>query len=223
VGVRDMVSFMRRVDALQLIYPYSCRHCGVFISHSEVWCPSCMQLLGVADDASLPIMPGLAMVVHAASTYEDPMKTLIHAKFYSDHRASTQLASIMLDRTRIPQLSFDYIVPVPLHWTRYMRRGYNQASVIADGLSHALGVPIFTGLRRIRRTPFQSSLQIRERGGNVDGAFVLDEKKSDQLYDASLLIVDDLMTTGTTLRSVARVLASAHPRLLTGLVGARAS
>lgn len=97
----------------------------------------------------------------------------------------------------------DTVVPVPLHWTRRLRRGYNQAEVIARGVAGALGAEVRTDLLvRTRRTSTQTRLGIAEKARNVSGAFAVPDRAS---RDVSLrgirhlLLVDDVFTTGSTL------------------------
>ena len=115
----------------------------------------------------------------------------------------------------------DTVVPVPLHWTRRLRRGYNQAEVIASEIAKALGARLRTDiLKRRRRTSTQTKLGIKEKARNVSGAFAVSRKfrrrfhNPEILNSASLngisgernsmnirhiLLVDDVFTTGSTL------------------------
>lgn len=99
----------------------------------------------------------------------------------------------------------DAIVPVPLHWQRQWRRGYNQAEVIASGISVVLGKPVVTDLlRRNKKTKTQTRLTIQEKEQNVKEAFIIN-RKSLKLFTEQLapvlhhiLLVDDVFTTGST-------------------------
>ena len=101
----------------------------------------------------------------------------------------------------------DMIVPVPLHWTRFVRRGFNQADLICQGISAELGVPVVRALRRCKRTRQQACLSRRERILNLTGAFSpMDSTKCEK---RAILIVDDVLTTGTTLATAASALLDA--------------
>ncbi len=116
----------------------------------------------------------------------------------------------------------DVVIPVPLHWTRRWRRGYNQAEVIARGVAEGLGsggdsgsslglpLPVVTDLlRRARYTRTQTRLDAEGKRRNVAGAFVLRPGAVARLQKAGirhLLIVDDVMTTGATLSEAIRPL-----------------
>ena len=108
----------------------------------------------------------------------------------------------------ITEDDFDYIIPVPLHRTRLAERGYNQSAEIARGLSDRLVLP--KAVNRIRATPTQTSLHVEERIENVHGAFAL-TRHARQIAGKRILIIDDVMTTGATIASVAETLLAATP------------
>lgn len=92
----------------------------------------------------------------------------------------------------------DLVAPVPLHWTRRLSRGYNQAELIAKGVSGALGAEFCPELlKRTRRTSSQATLDPEMKYGNVRGAFSL--RKTPPARTAHILLVDDVFTTGATL------------------------
>ena len=95
----------------------------------------------------------------------------------------------------------DAVVPVPLHWLRKWKRGYNQAEVIASGVAECLGIPMRPDiLRRIRRTRTQTRLSIAEKRANVSGAFAIPAKPpAEPTPFRHILLVDDVFTTGSTL------------------------
>lgn len=92
----------------------------------------------------------------------------------------------------------DTIIPVPLHWFRKWRRGYNQAEIIARGISEASGSPVRTDiLKRHRYTKTQIRLDITEKAGNVAGSFSVNPGSYDGIRH--ILLIDDVFTTGSTL------------------------
>lgn len=101
----------------------------------------------------------------------------------------------------------DLVVPVPLHWWRRWQRGYNQSEAVARELAAGIGVPFERALRRARWTPQQLQPSREARRANVKGAFLV--RKGATVAGKSLLLVDDVMTTGSTLHECARVLKSA--------------
>ncbi len=105
--------------------------------------------------------------------------------------------------TRFEELHVEAIVPVPLHWLRRWRRGYNQSAALGHGLSTRLGIPCHTSwLRRIRNTPQQTRQTPAGRKANVRGAF--QARPGSPLKGRSVLLVDDVMTTGATAGEAAR-------------------
>lgn len=109
----------------------------------------------------------------------------------------------------------DAILPVPLHWVRRWRRGYNQAEVIARGIAEELGVRVLIGaLKRVRRTRTQTRLDAGGRYANVRSAFVANGKTLASIRITAdraerplhLLLVDDVFTTGATLLACERAL-----------------
>src|SRR3990172_9970365 len=98
------------------------------------------------------------MNVFAVSSYQLPVKPLVTKKFSGDVLASQQLARLMLSLTPIRKRTVDYLIPIPLHWTRYARRGFNQSYEMAKVLSSDLHVPAIRLLARMRMTTFQWKL-----------------------------------------------------------------
>ena len=104
---------------------------------------------------------------------------------------------------------WDGIVPVPLHPVRERERGFNQAERLADWLSQETGIPVYRdAVRRVRYTPSQTQLSRQERIRNVRGAFG-PGRRIDQVQGKRILVVDDVLTTGSTCSACAEVLRKA--------------
>ncbi len=111
------------------------------------------------------------------------------------------------------------VVPVPLHWTRWLSRGYNQAAAIARPLAKDLGLPVVHALVRRRPTPAQSRLQRAARRKNLRDAFRA--RRSARVRGRHVLLVDDIVTTGATLEAAARCLGRAGAAAVTAVTAAR--
>jgi ComF family protein len=106
---------------------------------------------------------------------------------------------------RLRELGVDVIVPVPLHWRRCWSRGYNQSEAVARALADRLRLPCRPGwLRRVRNTPFQTQQTLAERRTNVQAGF--HARPRPQLHGRTVLLVDDVLTSGSTASEAARAL-----------------
>ncbi len=204
----------------QLCAPAYCASCKLFLQNEVIFCARCAALIKPVVSARVMVTATKSFNVFAASAYEGPLKRLVLAKGWSKPLASKHMAEIIWQRTLIPQLDFDYIVPIPLHWTRFAWRGYNQAEYMASHLALLSGKPMLKALKRIQRTQLQFQLRSRERAKNVENVFALAVDKK-LLAGKKLLLVDDLMTTGATLKSAAKVLFATQPKLISGVVTCR--
>ena len=212
--------------ALQCLYPTLCRCCEQLIPAEDIFCPACLADLKPIPSMVLPIGSRLSMKVLAVSPYQLPVRPLITKKFSGDVLASQQLARLMLSLTPIRQQAVDFLIPIPLHWTRYARRGFNQSYEMTKVLSPDLQAPVIRLLSRTRMTTFQWKLSGARRQENVKDAFNFHPwyRYADTtfLIDKHLVLVDDLCTTGATLVQAAKVLARVKPASITALVGCRA-
>ena len=112
------------------------------------------------------------------------------------------------------------IVPIPLHWTRYIARGYNQAFEIASVLALKSKKPVISCLRRVRKTEYQAVLSAEHRKKNIQMAFSV-MKNPEYIEGKHILLVDDLMTTGATLQEATKILLKYKPKKISVVVAAR--
>jgi ComF family protein len=140
----------------------------------------------------------------SAGFHTGPLRAIIHAFKYDRRRMlAGPLAHLMVEAGSELLAGADAVVPVPLHPWRVMHRGFNQA----EDLAQHLGLPIWRPIRRLRHGPPQASLTGRQRRLNVHGAFgrragfVLgwDPGQARRLRNRTVVLVDDVMTTGATL------------------------
>lgn len=220
--VRSLVTSWYKAARDTLVAPPFCAYCKKFLNKRDVFCIDCYQLLEPVVSRAVPISTQLTMHVMAVGIYREPLKSIILAKAWSDIVACKQLGSLIWDHTYFRNIPCDFLVPIPLHWLRFARRGYNQAEEIARELGVQRKVPIAPLLKRIRHTPFQSSLIYTQRAANVKSVFALKEINSASYQGKHIVLVDDLMTTGATLVSAAKVLLPLKPASIHAVVVARA-
>jgi len=209
------------------LYPSFCRGCDVFIERGLVLCRSCRSKIVTPKPSSLLLSSGVSLKVYAFSEYKDPLRRMVLGKMFGDRLASRQLASLMLallmrEGLPISRDDFDAIVPIPLHWTRYARRGFNQSYEMAKVLSAGTGIPVMRALKRKKRTGFQSRLSFARRQKNVKNVFCFRRSFDKTLLKGKkVLLVDDLLTTGATLKNAARPLLGKGIKQISALVGCK--
>lgn len=115
------------------------------------------------------------------------------------------------------------LLSVPLHSSKFRKRGYNQAEILAKGLSDRLGIPVLNALERVKNTKNQFNLDRKERIDNIRGAFALNSKFliHNSLKDVSIFLIDDILTSGSTLLEAASVLKRKGAKAVFGLTLAR--
>jgi ComF family protein len=143
--------------------------------------------------------------------YNDPLRRLIfQCKYQHREEVGHVLARLLAERLALAPWHdlIDVIVPVPLHWSRTLRRGFNQAELVSRDLARTGGSRAARRLRRVRSTPPQAKLNAQERARNVRGAFDLRRDATD-LAGKRVLLVDDVMTSGSTVAECALMLRKA--------------
>ena len=214
-------------ELTDLLLPRTCLVCGAPLGAQEVHlCLSCEAHLPLtyywerthnpmADEFNAVLerhrLPGETLeYAYAAGLlfyhHQNPYKRIPQAVKYGRNAAAGRYFASHLGRYLAAAPHFadvDAVIPVPLHWLRRFRRGYNQAAVLSSALADALGVPVFTdALVRRRRTRSQTSLSAEERLKNVSGVFSLRRVPPAR----HILLVDDTFTTGATLAACHRAL-----------------
>ena len=160
------------------------------------------------------------MQVHAVSAYEEPLKTLVLAKTWSDYGAGKALGTLLWQKSVLRDIPCDYFVPIPLHYTRYAYRGFNQCYIIAKQLSLLSGKPVLDCLKRTRRTPVQSLFSRLGRHKNVEGSITFMGDAA-ALEGKSIILIDDLMMSGATLHEAGRALVKAGSKEIYAVVACR--
>ncbi len=162
--------------------------------------------------------------VVALYEFRDGARDLIHGYKYDKYQfLSAFFAEELLKQVNKSELleGVDWIVSIPLHWTRKRWRGFNQAEKIARYVSKKTLIPLLSAkhFKRIKKTTPQVSLNANHRKKNIRGAFEL--KKKINFENSSVVLVDDVLTTGATSNECARIFKKAGVKKIMLLVLAR--
>ena len=177
---------------LTLLAPTRCPGCDEAAEGADVFCAACSALMEHTSDPS------------AVFEYGGPVADAIQ-RFKYDGRSElgAALGPLMTSDARRWAGKVDAVVPVPLHWRRRRSRGYDQAALLATPVANVLGIPaLLRGLRRVRNTPSQVDLPHGERQQNIAGAFAPWRLRGLR----RVLLIDDVRTTGATLRAASEAL-----------------
>lgn len=215
-----------KVDSVRdLLWPPVCLVCGLGSDTGYGCCSGCRADMPIIEGYCLTCGIELARTVEACGEcvgrpppfdralagfgYRPPIASLVQRfKFDGDLAAGRVLGRLLAERLiESGATRPDLMMPVPLNWRRQWRRGFNQAELLCRDLSrHFGGLPWADALRRPRPTVTQSELPADRRAGNVKGAFQIGRLPPGVRH---AVLVDDVMTTGATLRECARVLKRA--------------
>jgi len=136
--------------------------------------------------------------------FDKELIDLVHGLKYQNHTAYARILGELLAE-RVDSKGIDAILAVPLFATRFRDRGFNQAELIAESLAKSLEIPILKGaLTRIKDTPSQTHLNAKQRKQNLKNAFEV--KESNLLGLKHIALLDDVITTGATMQSLAEVI-----------------
>jgi len=204
---------------VDVLYPPRCLHCNTRTPTPSIpLCSRCLQRLEQADPDAvldhierLPDAPAALDRARALWRFDKDgaLQQVQHAlKYRNRPRYGIALGRLMAAGWDARAVALDAIVPIPLHRTRRYERGYNQSTMLARGLSETLDVPVRTDwLRRPIATRSQARLSRAARWSNVEGAFRTTD--ADAIAGQSLLLVDDIITTGSTAVAAAATLKDA--------------
>lgn len=234
------IGFVTRAarDLLDLCYPRTCAVCEQPSEHLH-FCTTCDQALTklqeqpFCDRCAAPLATtgapcpfcsgkGFRRIDRVArlGNYEDPLRSLIHnmkyggrwpiAEVVAERLLEVETAKALLQETQL-------LVPVPLHRLRQIARGYNQADVVARQLQQLCGIRVAHPATRVLNTHTQTHLHSRaQREDNLKHAFALLDSAAVRGKDVT--IVDDVLTTGATVTSLARAIAKGKPASINVLV-----
>jgi ComF family protein len=186
---------------LDLVFPPLCVNCervGSFL------CPRCLATARRAAERSIPGLDG----VQVWGDFEGAVRAALHAfKYEGQTRLAEPLGTLVVDGLANTDWPIDVVTAVPLHESRLRERGFNQAALLAQVVASARGW-LFApaAVHRIRQTASQVNLNAQERHRNVEAAFCAEPFA---VSGKAVLVIDDVLTTGSTLLACADALRDA--------------
>ncbi|MFA6872735.1 MAG: ComF family protein [Bacteroidaceae bacterium] len=207
-------------DLKELIYPHLCPWCGNPIHKEQAICTDC-YLKSVSNEALLREKAELKIISHfpierafSFFQYDNSSRQLaLQFKYHGQKDLALNAGRMMANSLLLTSDFFseiDCLIPVPLHPRRQKERGYNQSEYLAKGISEQTGIPIRTDLvERIHYTTPQAQLTHEEREENVRNIFRGIPQKTDS-KEQHWLVIDDVMTTGSTLIECLKAIREKH-------------
>jgi len=226
MGGRSLSTLLRAIaaPAKDFIFPPLCFSCAARLTDTESrLCNSCWGSIEPvhSDDETVRILrarfsaEGYIDEFYSCYNFEESgvFQRLVHSLKYN----ATTVVGVELGRhvglllkENIDVQSIEVIVPIPLHKAKQRERGYNQSEFICTGISAVIQRPVVSALvKRSKNTVSQTHLTADERRKNVGDAFGINVKKRDGVKEKTFLIVDDVITTGSTIQSLAKLLKDA--------------
>ncbi|MCJ2874944.1 ComF family protein [Rhizobium pusense] len=231
-------------SVFRMIYPPTCAGCTRMIGAEGALCPECWrdivfierpycEILGIpfVRDHGENIVSAEAIAdpppfdrLRAAASHQGVARKLVHRLKYQDRTELARLMALWMLRADDGAVSAcDCIVPVPLHCYRFLRRRFNQSAELARHLARAADKPLLAGtLLRVKSTERQVGLSAIARRDNMRGAFALAPGREADVSGKHVVLVDDVYTTGATVRAASRALRKAGAAEVTVLTFAMA-
>jgi len=233
VKTRGVVEVARRFGraALDLLYPPTCLDCGAPVASADALCPGCF---GKLRPITAPYCPRLGIPFQrdlgpgalsaeaiadpppfersrSAVLYSEVARALVSRMKYGDRPELAKFCARLMHRAGLELWGSDAVlVPVPLNRWRQLGRRYNQSTELARALSRLTGMAVEPGLvRRHRHTRQQVGLSRDARHRNVAGAFRAHPDLIGRLRGRRVILVDDVITTGSTIAAITRALTKA--------------
>ncbi len=196
---------MNKRQILSYIFPNRCLLCDRFITWDKPICDICKTNDVILKAISIKHRSTSYFVLsESLGKYDGRLKaTIKRFKFHGKYSYSAKfisLAKLMLDEEKIK--SFSFVTFVPMSKAKQKRRGYNQAELLANDISKSYGIPVKNVLEKIKDNKTQHNLDLKDREKNVKGIYECKQN----LEGESVLLVDDIITTGATISECAKML-----------------
>ena len=197
------------IEKMNIIHPPYCPGCGGELDGILDVCSKCLK------EKSSPWISATALM-HLKGYARELVQRY---KYQNDTALSRSFASLAVNVLENSNVHFDLITSVPLHWVRRFTRGYNQSALVAKQVSKIIEVKYKHTLCRNKYTRSQTKLTGKERRKNLNNVFTT--KNMDFIRDKDILLIDDVFTTGSTLRAATEELLKADAKSVSVLVLAR--
>lgn len=216
---------------INLLFPPQCLNCDGRVSTHGTLCLTCWQNVQFISDplcecCGLPFdydIGSQALCAVCMNTrplygrarsvfrYDDYSHKLVTRFKYSDQTHLAHIYGLWLIKAGGELLAnTDIIIPVPLHYWRFVRRRFNQSALLAHAIARKTSIKhIPNALKRIRRTTPQTGLTAKQREANVKGAFTVNKSYEAVIKNKNILLIDDVLTTGSTTSACTRTLLKA--------------
>ena len=213
-------SILKRFVAVFL--PFRCHACSEVTDFGVVLCDSCLtKLSALIGPPQLVEDVVCSFPVYTLSSYDSLMSDIIRiVKYRPSLKLLILLAEQCQKRGRLKTLVGvdDILIPVPMHSDRLLRRGFNQAELLAEKFAFAAGCKFSPALERIRATRPQADCDENDRQNNLEGAFAVGRGLIMEMFAGRhLILVDDVVTTGSTLQKCCEALQPLRPAKVSAL------
>lgn len=214
---------------MNIVYPKRCAICGEIVTHKEnkvcsvcykelPWIgePRCKRCGKPVEDEEIEFCYDCNRKQFyyeygfSLWNYSSKMRqSIAHFKYHNRREYGKFYGEefVRVFGKQLLQLEPDALIPVPIHWTRYIERGYNQTEIIAQEIGKRLDIPVVDDLLvRKRKTVAQKKLDDKQRARNLEQAFSVSRKWQNGSNLRKVIIIDDIYTTGNTINMCAKVL-----------------
>lgn len=194
----------------------TCKNCQTTLPFIVNYCIRCGEpLTHEGEGICLRCTQNNHSFVMARSVFEYKGKIVsaVHKYKYNGQKFLCEpMAGYLCDYLARWNVSFDYICSVPMFKKKEKERGYNQAKLIAEIVAEKFDIPHIDAITKIKNNPSQTTLAFRERQENVKDVFALNENFKNLIKNKTILLIDDVYTTGATANEIAEVLMHGHAK-----------